>query len=109
MDRNIPNGDAGKTSIEPTSNDSIESNTTNGPVLEKEDVASKPAESPEEKEDESQYPHGLKLWMILMSLYIAMFLVALVSIPYPLVLCHNGLIHHTGSTNHRQRHPKNHR
>jgi hypothetical protein len=109
MEQNIPNGDAGKTTIESTSNDGIESNASNGPVLEKEDVASKATESPEEKEDESQYPNGLKLWMILVSLYIAVFIVALVSIPYLLILYHNRLIHHTGSSNHRQRHPKNYR
>jgi hypothetical protein len=81
MDQHIPNADAEKATAEPTLNSGDDLHSTNGPVLEKEPTT-KVAASPTEKEDESKYPQGFKLWMILTALYIAMFLVALVRIPH---------------------------
>jgi hypothetical protein len=81
MDQHIPNGNAEKATAVSTLNNGDDVHITIGPVLKKESIT-KYAESPAEKEDESKYPQGFKLWMILTALYIAMFLVALVRIPY---------------------------
>jgi hypothetical protein len=81
MDQHIPNANAEKAIAEPTLNNGDDLHSTNGLVLEKEPTT-KVAESPAGKEDESKYPQGFKLWMILTALYIAMFLVALVCIPH---------------------------
>jgi hypothetical protein len=81
MDQYIPNEKAEKATAESTLNNGDDLHSTNRPVLEKE-LATKVAESPAEKEDESKYPQGFKLWMILTALYVAMFLVALVHISH---------------------------
>lgn len=45
----------------------------------------------EEEEDESTYPHGVKLWLISLALSLAVFVVALVSctLEYDLVILYN--------------------
>lgn len=44
---------------------------------EKQAVAEKEAEAKKDDEDDANYPHGLKLWIILSALCLAVFLVAL--------------------------------
>lgn len=46
-----------------------------------EDLSEKPAEAPKPDEEEIEYPQGLKLALILTSMYLAVFLSALVSCP----------------------------
>jgi hypothetical protein len=81
MDQHIPNGNTEKATAGSTLIDSDDPHSTIGPVL-KTELTTKEAESPAEQEDESKYPPGFKLWMILTALYITMFLVALVRIPH---------------------------
>lgn len=68
-------------------------------------TSTKTIEEPKKIEDDTQYPQGMKLILIMISLYFSMFLVALVGLSSSALL---RLTYHLGSNNHIQRYPQNH-
>jgi hypothetical protein len=68
-------------------------------------------ETKEPEKDESEYPSGIKLFLILISIYLAAFLNALVSHGYPGVFFMQWrltLTFYTGPNDHCYRHSQNH-